>query len=278
MTHDPTRRETILLVGHGSRDPRSARALARLAARVDARSAVPVELAFLELSEPSLEDALAHLSGRVRIVPLLLARAFHARDDLPGRVAAVTAARADLHVDIAGVLGPDPLLDAAVVARVATVAVELAAELAVEPAAGATAEPAAGATAEPADAVAGPAAGRRVDGLLLLGVGSSHASANAAVDAVAARAARALGIPAAAGFVTRGRTVEEAAALVRGAGASAPLVVPWFLAPGLLLDAGLARARELGLRSTEETLAATDAVARLVLARAAEADEGCHAA
>lgn len=233
--------ETFVLVGHGSRDPRSAQALERLTARVASLTDAPVRLAFLELSEPLLEDVLAQVSGRVRIVPLLLGSAFHARVDLPGRLEAVAGTRADLELSIAGVLGPHALLDAAMAAP----ARQLLAQ--------------------------------GCDGLVLLGTGSSHVSANAEVDALADRLGLALGVPVVAGFVTRGRTLPEAVEAVRRAGAARVGLAPWFLAPGLLLDSGLAVARELGVTvatggATQEavTLADDERLARLVLGRALE--------
>lgn len=237
----PDEHETLVLVGHGSRDPRSAQALRRLTERVAAQTQAPVRLAFLELGEPVLEDVLEPLTGRVRIVPLLLGSAFHARVDLPGRLEAVAQARPDLALSTAGVLGPHPLLDAALAAP--------AREL-----------------------LAGGC-----DGLVVLGTGSSHESANAEVDALAARLGHVLEVPIAAAFVTRGRTQTESLDAVRRGGARRVGLVPWFLAPGLLLDSGVATARELGLEvpvtgAHEEvvTLADDERLARLVLRRAAE--------
>ncbi len=260
---------SVVLVGHGSRDPRSAQALHALTERVGAELAgvATVELAFLELNEPSLEHVLARARGRVRLVPLLLTSAFHARDDLPGRARAALRGRRDLDVSIADVLGPHPMLDAAVAGRV-------------RPLLGAGAERAAtvaelarlGGGAEPRGAQC--AAGH--DGVLLLGVGSSHDAANAEVDEVAERVGRALEVPARAAFVTRGRTLHDALSELTQRGAASPAVVPWFLAPGRLLDAGLESARSLGLHATAATL--SDSLTGLVMLRALQATEPVLAA
>lgn len=226
-------RPTLLLVGHGSRDPRSAQALRDLRERVAARAGGRVELAFLELSEPLLEDVLAGLRGEVRIVPLLLGTAFHATDDLPGRVQEALAGRRDVSVGIGNALGPHPLLDAAVAARAR-------------------------------DLVA-----QGHEGVVLLGTGSSHESANREVHAVAERIQRALGVPVRAAFVTRGASLETVVESVRSRGASRLAVVPWFLAPGRLLDAGARRASAAGVDALAPPLADDDRLVDVVLSRAA---------
>lgn len=263
---------SVVLVGHGSRDPRSAQALHALTERVGSALAgvVPVELAFLELNEPSLEQVLARARGRALLVPLLLTSAFHARDDLPGRAQAALRGRRDLQVRIADVLGPHPMLDAAVAARVRPLlaaagdgdaAVDEFDEFARREG-----------FLQPRGAQC--AAGH--DGLVLLGVGSSHETANAEVDAVAERVGRALEVPARAAFVTRGRALDEALSELGTRGSSSPAVVPWFLAPGRLLDVGLERARSLGLHASSQTLA--ESLSGLVVLRARQATERALAA
>ncbi|MDO5712776.1 MAG: CbiX/SirB N-terminal domain-containing protein [Micrococcales bacterium] len=232
--------DALVLVGHGSRDPRSAQALGRLRDRVAMLTDSPVTLAFLELSQPLLEDVLAGLTGRVRIVPLLLGSAFHARVDLPGRLKTVADTRGDLEISVTGVLGPHPLLDAAVAAQAQALVAQ------------------------------------GCDSVLVLGTGSSHQSANAEVDALADRLTHMLDVPVVAGFVTRGRSLQEADDALRRQGATRPGLVPWFLAPGLLLDGGLASARALGhdVASVGElvaTLADDQRLARLVIWRTREA-------
>lgn len=234
---------TVVLVGHGSRDPRSAAALRDLRERVAVTIAAealvcgvpapPVELAFLELSEPLLEDVLERCSGEVVIVPLLLTTAFHARDDLPGRVAAVNATREEVSVRISDVLGPHPLLDAAVAGR----ARDLLAD--------------------------------GHDSIVLLGTGSSHESANVEAVEVAERLRIALDVPVRAAFVTRGPDLASAVAQLRPLGGRRPAIVPWFLAPGRLLDVGIGRAAELGVTTVAEMLATDPRLVDLVVIRAA---------
>ncbi|HKN96283.1 MAG TPA: CbiX/SirB N-terminal domain-containing protein, partial [Pseudonocardiaceae bacterium] len=108
---------TLVAVAHGSRDPRSA---ATVHALLDAvRAAAPdldVRGAFLDLSAPRLTDVLADVTDAV-VVPLLLGSAYHATVDIPGAVARATARRPWLTIRVAGVLGPDPRLEAAAFGR-----------------------------------------------------------------------------------------------------------------------------------------------------------------
>ena len=83
-------------------------------------------------------------------------------------------------------------------------------------------------------------------------------------------------MPARAAFVTRGRTLHDALSELTQRGAASPAVVPWFLAPGRLLDAGLESARSLGLHATAATL--SDSLTGLVMLRALQATEPVLAA
>ncbi|GAA3101780.1 sirohydrochlorin chelatase [Streptosporangium carneum] len=106
---------TLVLAGHGTRSARGEETLAGLRDLVRrARPQVRVELAFLEISSPSLAGALAALPGPVVVVPLLLTGGYHVDVDLPSVVA---GARPDAAV--AGPLGPHPLLSEVLAARLA---------------------------------------------------------------------------------------------------------------------------------------------------------------
>src|SRR5579859_4839387 len=85
----------LLLVGHGSRDPRATAEHESLArAYRTRRSGAKVETAYIELSEPLLEEGLARAASgarRVVVVPLFLFGAGHVKNDVP---LALEAARA----------------------------------------------------------------------------------------------------------------------------------------------------------------------------------------
>ncbi|MBU2670831.1 cobalamin biosynthesis protein CbiX [Actinoplanes bogorensis] len=106
-----TDRLAVVLVAHGSRDPRAAESTHALARAV--RRAHPswdVHASFLDHAGPRPLDVLAALPGRRAVlVPLLLTAAYHGRVDVP----AILDDAASLPVDVtlADVLGPAGLID-----------------------------------------------------------------------------------------------------------------------------------------------------------------------
>ncbi|MFD4469688.1 sirohydrochlorin chelatase [Rhodococcus sp. NPDC058505] len=199
----------LVLVAHGSRDPRSARAMAAAAAAVrGARPDLDVRLCFLDLSAPSVDqvvDAVAaegHSSAVV--VPLLLGSAFHARVDLPALLAAGRARNPGLDLVQADVLGDDERLVAAVRDRVR----------------------ATGVTLDDAEI-----------GVVLAAVGSSCAAANARTANIAPRLlAGTAWSGAETCFATTAPSLPQTVFRLRAGGARRIVVAPWFLAPGLLTD------------------------------------------
>jgi sirohydrochlorin cobaltochelatase len=78
----------LLVVGHGSRDPRGAREFHELIALVRERNpALAVEGGFIELSRPPISECVTRLveggARRIAAVPLMLLAAGHAKDDVP---------------------------------------------------------------------------------------------------------------------------------------------------------------------------------------------------
>ncbi|TDP96278.1 sirohydrochlorin chelatase [Labedaea rhizosphaerae] len=190
---------SLVLVAHGSRDPRSAATIAALADVVRAaRPGLDVRVAFLDLSAPRVGDVLAGLSRAV-IVPLLLGRAFHADVDLPNLVHEAVARNPRLSVAVSSVLGPDPLLRRAAVRRLRESGVSLD-------------DPSLG--------------------IVVAAAGSSRRSSTDAVHALARSWPRARAAFASAGSPT----VDDAVAALRSAGARRLAVASWFLAPGRLPD------------------------------------------
>jgi sirohydrochlorin cobaltochelatase len=86
----------IVLFAHGSRDPGWAAPFERLAVRVrERRPDARVAVAYLELTPPTLEDAVAMLAAdgarEIAVVPVFLAPGGHVRRDLPSMVEALRA-------------------------------------------------------------------------------------------------------------------------------------------------------------------------------------------
>jgi sirohydrochlorin cobaltochelatase len=83
----------LILLGHGSREPRWAEPFERLATRVRARAAAEVRLAYLELNIPDLATAADELIGggarSIHIVPVFFGEGGHVRRDLPVMVEAL---------------------------------------------------------------------------------------------------------------------------------------------------------------------------------------------
>ncbi|MGW0816010.1 sirohydrochlorin chelatase [Streptomyces viridiviolaceus] len=97
----------LVVVAHGSRDPRALSTVRALLDRVrELRPALPVHLGHIELNEPLLPGTLAALGDTEAVlVPLLLSRGYHVKRDIPEMAAAVPA-----RTRVAAALGPHPLL------------------------------------------------------------------------------------------------------------------------------------------------------------------------
>jgi sirohydrochlorin cobaltochelatase len=71
-----------------------------------------VSLAFLELMTPSLTDQVAALAARgvehVTVVPVFLGQGGHLQRDLPALVERLRAAHPGMAIDVAGPVGEDP--------------------------------------------------------------------------------------------------------------------------------------------------------------------------
>ncbi|MDK0522954.1 sirohydrochlorin chelatase [Streptomyces sp. ML-6] len=112
----------LLVIAHGSRDPRHAATVHALTARVRSlRPGLRVETGFLDFNAPSVPRVLERLAAQgareVVALPLLLTRAFHAKSDIPAVLREARTRLPRLRVRQAGVLGPSPLLGAALERR-----------------------------------------------------------------------------------------------------------------------------------------------------------------
>lgn len=80
--------KAIILFGHGARDSRWREPFDRLAKLwQEQHQNTPVELAFLEMMQPSLEEAVSALSAQgatqITVVPVFFGQGGHLRNDFP---------------------------------------------------------------------------------------------------------------------------------------------------------------------------------------------------
>ncbi|MFJ9624580.1 sirohydrochlorin chelatase [Streptomyces sp. NPDC101181] len=239
----------LLVIAHGSRDPRHAATVHALTERVRAaRPGLRVETGFLEFNAPSVPRVLERLAaegvGEVVALPLLLTRAFHAKTDIPSVLREARARLPRPHIRQADVLGPSPLLDATLERRLRE---------------------------------AGARSGDLPrTGLVLASAGSTDPEA-IAVIADMARELRHTGWcavrPAVASAVRPGGfpSTEDAVRALRAEGVERIAVAPYVIAPGRLPDRIAAGAEAAGADVLAGVLGPAPELARLLLRRYDEA-------
>ncbi|GGC66624.1 sirohydrochlorin chelatase [Hoyosella rhizosphaerae] len=96
---------TLVLVAHGTRNPRGVEIVAKVAEAV-AEKVGPTRVAFVDVLGPSPSEALRQVPGPAVVVPAFLASGYHVRVDVP------TEVEASRHNDVlvTAALGPDPIL------------------------------------------------------------------------------------------------------------------------------------------------------------------------
>ena len=100
----------ILLFGHGARNPEWALPFHRIRAAILQRQPeMCVEMGFLELMRPSLDESVDAMVARgirhIVIVPIFMAAGAHVRKDLPALAAAAMERHLDLHISLAEPVG-----------------------------------------------------------------------------------------------------------------------------------------------------------------------------
>ncbi|MGC4997408.1 sirohydrochlorin chelatase [Streptomyces sp. DT195] len=203
MHHEPV----LLVVAHGSRDPRHAATVHALVARVRSmRPDLRVVTGFLDFNVPSVRGVLQSLAAdgvrEVVAQPLLLTRAFHAKADIP---AVLREAPRGMRIRQAEVLGPSPLLVSALERRLYEAGLD------------------------PAD--------KSSTGVVLASAGSSDAEAIAVIADIAREWWRTGWCAVRPAFASASlpRT-EDAVRELRARGCERVAVAPYVLAPGFLPD------------------------------------------
>lgn len=108
----------LILFAHGSRDPQWAAPFQAIRDRIAAAEpALTVELAFLELMQPTLGDAVARVAAQgiqhIAIAPLFMGQGAHVKRDLMRLKDDIESARPELEIDLLPAAGEiDAVLDA----------------------------------------------------------------------------------------------------------------------------------------------------------------------
>ncbi|MGW3243694.1 sirohydrochlorin chelatase [Streptomyces sp. NPDC001070] len=236
-----TAHPVLLVVAHGSRDPRHAATVHALTERVrTARPGLRVETAFLDHCAPSVPQVVDRLAAEgvrdVVAVPLLLTRAFHAKADIPAVLRESAARHARLRVRRADVLGPSPLLLSALERRLR-------------------------------EAGLGPG-DRPSTGIVLASAGSSDPEAIAVIAEIAREWRRTGWCAVRPAFASASLpTTDEAVRKLRAEGVRQVAVAPYVVAPGFLPDRIARGARAAGADVLAGVLGDAPEVARLLLRR-----------
>ncbi|GAA4806124.1 sirohydrochlorin chelatase [Streptomyces ziwulingensis] len=195
-TTGPDGGPALVVVAHGSRDPRALATVSALLDRVRAlRPGLSVRLGHIELNEPLLPDTLAALGdGPAVLAPLLLSRGYHVKRDIPEM-----AARSPARTRVAAPLGPHPLLVDALHDRLAEAGWHR----------------------------------RRGDAVVLAAAGSRDPESAVDTGRTARLLAARLGVPVLPAYATTATpTVPEAVSALRGRGHRNIAVASCFTAPG----------------------------------------------
>lgn len=112
--------KAIVLFGHGARDIRWREPFDRLASLWKAQHVdVRVELAFLELMQPSLEEVITSLVatgvGEVVVVPVFFGQGGHLRNDFPALLSACQEKFPDIALRATPAVGEDEAVLQAIV-------------------------------------------------------------------------------------------------------------------------------------------------------------------
>jgi sirohydrochlorin ferrochelatase len=209
----------VLLLSHGSRDPRTAFVVNELVWAVAAGTGMTVRAAYLDFAAPDATVALRRLAAdgftSVRVVPLLFTPGYHLTHDVPVAVAASgVTGRIDVTVApplLAGGHRERGLLLMAL-----------------------------------ADRLIEAGSDGNVDGLVLASAGSSSQEARLSIERLARDLEHSYGIPVESAFASAGtRSPTQALEALADRGIQRPAVASLFVAPGRLTDSVVTACRDV---------------------------------
>ena len=231
----------IVLLAHGSPDPRHQRGVEQLAIRVRALvsqggSQEHVLSLFLDHNSPTPSDAaesIARLGIReAAVVPLLVSVGFHSRVDVPSTLKQLHERAPGCVVTLSRPFATDPHFVAAIEELLN----------------------------------ASESRSTASDGLLLVGAGSRHPDAMATLSRAAEELATARGVPVIPAFVDAPPSVPTAhAALLANSGGARIQAVSVVIADGVLRDRISAAVGDVGAHLVPGTLVDTEALAEFAL-------------
>lgn len=129
MFREDSHKACLVLIAHGSRDPRWREPFERMERTLEARSATPVRLAYMEFVSPTLMEVARECvemgARHIRVMPLFLASGAHVATDIPEQVEQVRTEFPMVCVELVAPIGEDPR----VFALLETIVLERAAEM-----------------------------------------------------------------------------------------------------------------------------------------------------
>lgn len=234
-----TESTAVLLLSHGSRDPRAEHVVGELVSAVADRSGLTVRAAYLDFTKPTAEVALRDLAAdgitSVRVVPLLFTPGYHLTHDVP---LAVAASGVTEEIDVT--LSP-PLLTVGrrerdLLLRALT------------------------------DRLVQAGVDGHVDALVLASAGSSSGMARLHIETLARDLAQAHGIPVMPAFASAATpSITQALEALSDKGIQQPAVASLFVAPGKLTDSVVAACPDLPV---SDPLGVSPAFVELLVVRA----------
>jgi sirohydrochlorin ferrochelatase len=237
----------LVAVAHGSQDPRASATVGELMGMVAERArrrglgAPDLRTAYLGHAPPSLPQVMSTIEAgrRVRVLPLLLTAAYHAKADIPRLLTRVASDFPRLQVSYGDTLGPHPRLLSVLERRLAE---------------------------------EDPDGDRARTGVVLAAAGSSDPEANATIGRLAAQWQQRAGWLAVRPAYASAAGPSPAAAVTGLLQAGVPRVVvaTYLLAPGLFADRIRTSSLAAGATAVSPALGACVEVADVLLDRFAE--------